>query len=126
MAFVSLSRSLTRGRSPTSDEPHRRREEEEEEEEERWQAKMEYCPANTQGRAPTAQDGRRRGEQVDSDAESPEETDWSVDDDEGDDDHDREEHIDWALLSHEEGEGSGAGVLPGPPVVGAIAAPPPP
>jgi len=53
---------------------------------------------------------RKRGDQVDSEAESPGEPDWSADDDsDGDDDCDGEERIDWALLSQEEGEGSGAG-----------------
>jgi len=80
---------------------------------------LESCSAGPPGGTRVPQ---KRGEQVDSDVESPKEPDWSADDGSNDDDdHDREELIDWALLSQEEGEGSGAGDLPVPPNVGAIA-----
>jgi hypothetical protein len=110
MAFASLEASMIR----TAAEKKKKRKDDKRD----WNVARQTHRAERQRR-------RRRGEQVDSDTESPEEPDWSADDDGDDDDLDREEHIDWALLSQEEGEKSGVGVLPRPPVVGATAAAPP-
>ena len=81
---------------------------------------LESCSAGPPGGTRVPQ---KRGEQVDSDAKSPEEPDWSADDGSNIDEDYHEEHIDWALLSQEEGEGSGAGISLGPPVMEAIVVP---
>jgi len=110
MAFSSLEASMIR----TDAEKKKKRKDDKRD----WNVARQTHRAERQWR-------RRHGELVHSDTKSPKEPDWSADDDGDDDDLDREEHIDWALLSQEEGGKSGTGVLPRPPVVGATAAAPP-